>query len=241
MKSRLIRVGIFLVLFLACIAGIVKWSGQEISLGTGSGQSDLGGLAELMYPAGQSVPLDEKFQVLEELGFSFTEEETAQFQDWPEAGYADLLAVKGWGEFDPETWAWSPTSDQVYALDTEVFDVGNMYPVFFQGLLSISGGELPITDVVQDDSQVEWESGTGTYRVTLNYDGRPYSFEAVAESDWLDVGILGQVNQMLKQEGVEKRFYAAWNSLQGITVFYCDGAWADQFERATGCRLYTSL
>lgn len=235
------KAALFLAGFLLCMAGIIVIRGEPVPWSLPQGTSGGGMEAFLPGQEGSELSLERKLTVLEDLGFQFTEEEREAMEEWPDAGYGDLLALAGWGEFDTETWEWSPTSSQVYALDTEVFNIDRMYPDFFQGLLSISNGELPITDVVQDDREVDWEEGTGTFHITLNYDGKEYNFTAEALYDWLDVGVLEQVNKMLKKEGVEKRFYATWNSMQGITVFYCDKTWARRFEGATGCKLYTKL
>ena len=153
----------------------------------------------------------------------------------------NFLASAGMGEFDYETGEWTSLSDQVYALDTEVFDESTMYPLFFQGLLSISGGEVPITDVIQDDSQVNWEEGTGLRRVTLNYDGKPYIIDTEAMMDWLDCSILKSVNDILAKEGASKRYYAMWNSFQGMTILFFSPEEARSFEGATGCHLSTAL
>lgn len=229
---------IFVILLLCGIAGIMAISGQDISWGLPQYGRMMGSIPS---SSGSELSFDTKLDTLEELGFSFTEEEQDAMKEWPEAGYADMLALAGWGEFAEDTWEWSPTSSQVYALDTEVFLVDRMYIDFMEGLLSISEGELPITDIVQDDRDVDWEEGTGKFHITLNYGEKEYSFTAEAMSDWLDVGILEQINGMLKKEGVEKRFYAAWNNLQGITVLYREPSWARRFEKATGCRLSTKL
>lgn len=231
---------IFIVILLAGIFLIFKLTGADF---TGSGAWDGGGGEEifLFNNAGAELSWEKKQKVLAELGFSFSEEELELLGDYGrECGYADLLGLIGMGNYDYETWKWSPSSSQVYALDTEVFDVAEMYPDFFRGLLSISNGELPITNVTQDDSGVDQEQGTGTVRVSLEYDGRPYSFNMTAMSDWLDCNVLKEVNDILKAEGVEKRFYATWNNMQGMTIFYCDRDWARQFERKTGCRLFTA-
>lgn len=241
MKADGKKVALFLAGLLLCVAGIVAVSGETVTWSIPSDSFRGGGEDLFSNQTGAKLSLERKLATLEELDFQFTEEERKAMEEWPDAGYGDLLAMVGWGEFDNETWEWSPTSDQVYALDTEVFNIDRMYLDFFQGLLSISNGELPITDIIQDDSQVDWEEGTGTFQVTLNYNEKPYTFTADALHDWLDVGILEQVNRMLEKEGVEKRFYAAWNDYQGITVFYRDKAWARRFESATGCKLYTKF
>ena len=240
--NKQVRSGlIFAVALVAVIFAISKFAGETSPWAQGGGALGLGADIELISPndAGAGVPLERKLAVLEELGFTFTDAERSLVADYgvEDGGYADLLASLGLGNYDYDAWEWSPTSDQVFALDTEVYDVGNMYPLFFQGLLTISG--LPITGVAQDDSRADWEEGTGILTVSLDYDGRPYSFDVVFNYDWLDCNVLKEVNAILAREGVEQRFYACWNNFQGMTIFYRDADWARQFEKKTGCRLFT--
>lgn len=238
---------IFLVIFMLCMAGIVKLKGDQYVIPafgedvmTNMGAGDYL-LDDLMDQPGQGLPAKMKFQVLNDLGFVFTEEARERMEEMSNSGYSDFLASAGMGEFDYETGEWTSLSDQVYALDTEVFDESTMYPLFFQGLLSISGGEVPITDVVQDDSQVNWEEGTGLRRVTLNYDGKPYIIDTEAMMDWLDCSILKSVNDILAKEGASKRYYAMWNNFQGMTILFLSPEEARSFEGATGCHLSTAL
>ncbi len=241
------RVGIFLVVFLAFCLIILKVVGLREPQAGGfdlTGDTE-GELMELWgidgLNAGSGVPGEAKIKALEGLGYILTEEEKETARAATEVGYADLLADFGWGEYDYDTGEWSPTSDWVYALDTEIFDIDRMYPNFFAGLLSISGGEVPITDVAQDDSKVDWEEGTGTWIITLNYDGKPYTIKAQAMSDWLDCSVLKSINNILEKEGHSRRYYAMWNNYQGITILFLDRDQAKAFERATGCQLHTSL
>jgi len=241
------RAGIFLVIFLALCLVILKvagpgtpqFSGLDLTGDTEGELLELWGMEGIT--AGSGVPGEVKIEVLEGLGYILTEEEKEAARTANEAGYADLLADFGWGKYDYDTGEWTPTSDWVYALDTEIFDVSNMYPGFFEGLLSISGDQVPITDVVQDDSKVDWEEGTGTWIITLNYDGKPYTIKAQAMSDWLDCSILKSVNEILEKEGNPRRYYAMWNNYQGITVLFLDQEQARAFEGGTGCKLHTSL
>lgn len=239
---------IFLAGFLACLAIIVRLSGDKYVWSRPGGESvgDMGKfddylLDDLMNQPGQELSAKAKLKVLEELGIVFLEEVRQRLEKQSGDGYADFLASVGMGDFNYETGEWKPLTDQVYALDTEVFDESTMYPLFFQGLLSISGDEVPITDVVQDDSQVNWEEGTGLRRVKLNYNGKPYTIDTQAMLDWLDCSILKSVNDILEQEGAIKRYYAMWNNYQGMTILFLSPEEARAFERGTGCHLSTGL
>ncbi len=241
------RVGIFLAVFLVfCVAvlksvGVREPWGNELGIMEGT-KGQLSVFWELEGAgAGSEVSGEGKIRTLEGLGYILTEEEKETARSEKGAGYADLLAEFGWGQYNYDTGEWSPTSDWVYALDTEIFDIENMYPNFFAGLLSISGDEVPITDVVQDDSRVNWEKGTGTWIITLNYAGKPYTIKTQAMSDWLDCSIVESVNDILKKEGNPCRYYAMWNDYQGITLLFLTPEEAGNFERATGCTLHTEL
>lgn len=237
---------IFLAGLLVCLVGIVKVAGDRYPArteGVSFMEIDQFGdfLDELANQPGQELSMEEKLEILEGLGFTFSEEARQRMEEGAESGYADFLALAGMGELNYETGEWKPLSDQVYALDTEVFDVGAMYPLFFQGLLSISGGEVPITDVVQDDSGVNWEEGSGVWKISLHYAGKPYTIEAQAMTDWLDCSVLKKVNAILEKEGAEKRYYAMWSNYQGMTILFLTPEGAKDFEKATGCSLRTEL
>lgn len=193
----------------------------------------------------RSVPVsvDKQLETLRDLGIQVTpeqeeslREDTAELEEMP---YTLFLIWIGMGDYNYDTWEWTPTSEQVFAFDLEVFDVGNMYPLFLEGLQTISG--LDLADAAQDDSSADWEAGTGILDVTYKLNGTPYSFQARLLYDWLDIGILENVNQALEHEGIEKRFYATSDGGQGVLIFYANHDWAKQFFTATGLRLQQSL
>lgn len=142
MKADGKKVALFLAGLLLCVAGIVAVSGETVTWSIPSDSFRGGGEDLFSNQTGVKLSLERKLATLEELDFQFTEEERKAMEEWPDAGYGDLLAMVGWGEFDNETWEWSPTSDQVYALDTEAFNIDRMYLDFLQGLLSISSGSM---------------------------------------------------------------------------------------------------
>ena len=44
------------------------------------------------------------------------------------------------GEYEFNSYTWTPTSSDVYAFDAEVFDIENMYALFLQGVKAIVPG-----------------------------------------------------------------------------------------------------
>lgn len=184
------------------------------------------------------LTLDQQIEILRGLGLNIPE---AVFQELPagasqEIGFAELLAIIGFGQFDFDTGIWTPSSDQIFSFDAEVFDVGRMYLNFFQGLQAISKDELCFSDVEQDDSLVNWDEPSGVLRVFYRLNGIPCRFDARFMGDWLDVTVQDAVNEQLEKQGIRKRFYAT-DGTQGNTLFFCTEEWAEKLEEATLCYL----
>jgi hypothetical protein len=154
---------------------------------------------------------------------------------------ATFLTYVGGGEFDYDTWEWSPSSDQVYCFDVEVFNVGCMYETFLQGIISISNEEFEITEITENLSNINEDSGLGTRDVSFNYNGTPYTLTAEAQHDWFDTNMLSEMNQVFQQEGNPKKLYFMGDGYQECIVFYCTKEWALDFTKTTGCILYDGI
>lgn len=149
----------------------------------------------------------------------------------------DLLTVLGYGTYDPETWAWSPSSSDVYAFDMEVLNVDSMYTDFLRGVAALGDGELDFTDLEENLDQVNWEQGTGKRTVSFTWNGESFRLNAEMVNDWFDVSVLDDLNGIIAPRRSGKQLYFAFDGGQMILVFYCDEAWADSFEDVTGISL----
>lgn len=154
---------------------------------------------------------------------------------------ATLLYWMGAGDYDPETWEWIPTCSGVYWFDMEVFSLDTMYTDFLRGVSAASSGKLIFTDIQEDTSQVDWESGTGTQSVTFNWNGQPCRLEGTVESDWFDLRVADQLVTLLRQQGGKEQLYFAYDGGQGFLVFYGTSRWASDFETITGLPLQTHI
>lgn len=150
--------------------------------------------------------------------------------------YRMLLSGWGYGDYDDD-WNWIPSSDKVYAFDTEVFNMSEMYTDFMKGVIAISGGEFEITDIVENTDDVNYEEGSGTQVLSFRYNGTPYTFEAIYYGDWLDCEVIEFMNQVFETEGNPKRLLATDDGGQGCILFYNTPEWGDELEAATGMDL----
>ena len=145
-----------------------------------------------------------------------------------------LLGEISMGQYDFKTGTWTPASDIVYSFDVEALDSGNMYEILFQGIVSIAGDQLQISDVRQDD-------GEGYYdrKVYFTLDGIEYCFQAEFGGDWYDTKILDKLNQILEEQKASRRLWFMTDGYQQVIVFFCEEAWAQEFMEKTGCTLDT--
>ena len=89
------------------------------------------------------------------------------------------------------------------AFYTDFEDVG--YEYFLQQLQKIAGDTVTFEDVETDiDPEVE-ESGEGTCDVTLKCNGKPYTYTAAFNYDWLDPKFMHFINTILEEQGIDKR------------------------------------
>ena len=130
------------------------------------------------YPSGDPEKAKENLQkaaeALEELGIEGAAEAGDRLAEEVRAedlalfitGTSDaalwLLSDLGCGEWAEDTWEWSPTSDQVYYLDFEVFNLERMYTDTLAGIAAIVGDDAVFTDVAEDLSAVDYEADSGT-------------------------------------------------------------------------------
>ena len=117
-----------------------------------------------------------------------------------------VFADIGSGHYDYETDAWTPGSDQLYAFDMEVPEMGTMYTRFLQGVQSIVP-DIAITDIREDLSGLN-EDFDGRRSVSFLCNGRPYRFDLKGEHDWFDLCMLDHMKKVLEAENCPFRLYA---------------------------------
>ena len=193
----------------------------------------------------ERVPLEEQVEVLESLGLQVPEETVASVRSsMEEYGMYDLV------EESPYTWLLTdmgaPTYDEewnvtgyaadVFWFDFEGFDISTDYIDILNGMLALAEGSCldDVTDIREDMTDADWESGRGTVTVSLRWKGEPYEWDMEMYNDWIDVSVLGILNPLLEQEGSQEYFYATGDNGQGAIVFFCTQEWAEQFTQKTG-------
>lgn len=166
-----------------------------------------------------------------------------------EAGYANmpadvefdrtvaLLTAVGTGDYDYDTWDWTPTNHSVYSFDVEVFNVSQMYTFFLRGVSAIGDGELEFGNISENTDNVDWKAGTGKRSVTFDWNGKTYTLEGENQDDWFDFEVANQLNKVIMEQGGSKKLYFASDGYQECIVFYCDDDWAKLFYEKTGLKL----
>jgi hypothetical protein len=197
------------------------------------------------------MDVDKQAEILKELGLSDISEDAVvstkrmlEYRSLEVVEASELIAVllmySARGDYDYATGVWTPISSHVYSFDVEVFDIENMYSLFFQGIMSINNSEFAISNVVEDMSGVNQETGQGERKVSFLYNGLTQLFIANGNFDWFDVKVIDFVNDILAQNGNQKKLYGFSDGYQECIIFYCTEEWAREFTAKTGCVLAPS-
>ena len=197
---------------------------------------------------GASVSLEEQMRVLEGLGLPVSadvrdrmEQLMREYPDYKSylesCPYPILLSDMGYPEYDDDTWEVVAYSKDVYWLDMEMFGLEEGYAELLEAIEAMSAGEVRMELESFKTDIVDWEEGTGTLTMAFRCNEHPYTVDVRVMSDWMDVGILAKLNEVLAQENCTSRLYFCGDAGQGLLLFYRDAEWAEDFERLTGLEL----
>lgn len=151
----------------------------------------------------------------------------------------DMLCWAGMGEYDPDTWAWTPSNSGVYWFDMEVMDLNTMYTDFLTGVRSLSPQELNFSSIKEDRNWMDTEKNiVHPQQVSFDWNGTSYTLEAAVMYDWFDITVAADLAELVKAENTGSSLYFAYDGGQGILVFYGTSQWCNDFEKATGIDLY---
>lgn len=197
------------------------------------------------------TPLEEQVSVLQSQGITVSEKIVKSAQDTMEEydtmrvfvegyPYTWLLMETGTPDYNDE-WEITGYSDEVFWFDFEGWDISTDYIMVLEGMLALAPGSAisGVTNISEDTTDVDWDKGSGSIEVSLEWNGQEYSWKMDMYYDWIDESVLGILNSLLEQTDEEERFYVTGDNGQGAIVFYCSKEWAEEFEKATGLEMST--
>lgn len=145
-----------------------------------------------------------------------------------------ILDNLGMGVRDEETGALFCVSGQIYTFDMEVSDIERMYTDFLEGLSKLVKDDFTFTDIEEDVSNVDFASGTGVQTIRFRCNHKACQYDAKAEYDWFDTGMLAYANQVIRECGTGKCLYVTSDGWQNCILFYQTGEWARHFQELFG-------
>lgn len=194
------------------------------------------------------VPLAKQVEVLASLGLDVPEEtvesvrssmvEYDLYDMVEESPYTWLLMDMGMPSYD-EDWNLVGYSSEVFWFDFEGVDLSTDYIDILNGMLALAQGSPldSVSDIRENTENVDWEKGSGTVTVSLNWEGQDYHYDMEVYYDWIDGEVLSLFNELLEGRNFQKRFYAMGDNGQGAIVFFCTEEWAEEFTLKTGLEL----
>lgn len=191
------------------------------------------------------VPIDKQVEVLKTQGFTVSDkiveaakdtmEEYEHMRTYVEGyPYTWLLTEIGAPDYNDD-WEITGYSDEVFWFDFEGWDISTDYISVLEGMLALAPQSAisSVTNISEDTTNVDWDKGTGSIKVSLEWNGQEYSWDMDMYYDWIDEDVLKILNSLLEQTDEEERFYVTGDDGQGAIVFYCSKEWAEEFQKAT--------
>ena len=136
----------------------------------------------------------------------------------------------GRAEYNVENKEYKLFSNNVYSFDTEVIDIDMMYIIFLNFVNKLSNDELKITDIIEDNSSINYEQGTGEKTVSFKLNSKEYKYIAKVKNDWFDMKMIGYINKILQENNCKKFLYVSNDGWQNCILFYNTEKWAEKFN-----------
>lgn len=144
----------------------------------------------------------------------------------------NLLSWEGMGKFDYDTWEWTPSESGVYWFDTEVMNASSIYSDFLRGVDAMDEN-LTFSNITEDYSAVDLESGMGIVTLSFDYLGQTYTLNAQYQYDWFDINMLFHLGRILKADSDAKELWYSFDG-QGILLYYGTPEQMTALEEKTG-------
>ena len=144
----------------------------------------------------------------------------------------DLLTMEAMGRYDWDTWEWTPSTSGVYWFDTEVMNLESIYSDFLRGVDAMDE-TLTFSNIAEDYSAVDMESGLGIVTFSFDYLGQTYTLNAQYEYDWFDTNILYHMGLILNDDSDPKNLWYTFDG-QGVLLFYDTREEAAALDHKTG-------
>lgn len=198
--------------------------------------------------AADSVPLEVQAETLRLLGLTVPDEVVDELvqADAPQGDifreiietfpytYTWMLMSLGSPEYD-ENFEIIGYSEEVFWFDFEGWDIETDYIHILEGMAALAKGSAidQVDNIRVDTTEVDWEEGSGTLTVLLDYNGKTLSYPMDVYYDWIDEDVLSIYNDLLQDTDSAERFYAIGDGGQGAIIFFCNDEWAKKFEKMT--------
>ena len=136
----------------------------------------------------------------------------------------------GRAEYNVENKEYKLFSNNVYSFDTEVIDIDMMYTIFLNFVNKLSNDELRIIDIIEDNSNINYEQGTGEKIVSFKLNSKEYKYITKVKNDWFDMKMIGYINKILQENNCKKFLYVSNDGWQNCILFYNTEKWAEKFN-----------
>lgn len=125
---------------------------------------------------------------------------------------------------------WKHNCNDIFLLDTECIEDNGAYINILEKFKWLAKDAFDISNIkdsVDFDLNKAW--------VSFDFHGTEYRWNLKLNDDWLDVGLVDKINDLIIKSGSIKRFYT-YSPDQNLLVVFLDEAGVKQLNDLTSCR-----
>lgn len=198
------------------------------------------------YSARVEMTIHENIAALQELGIDATSVEDKMIESFASfpaeiIDSMDAEQINGmiltnidWLLYSDESAEPSTEPRQFFCFDMECMEFERMYTIFVNSVAEIAGEDLVFTDIQEDTSQVDYDSGTGVQTISFQCNGKAYQYNASVYNDWFDVGMLTFMNDVISEQSSDKHLYVTSDGYQTCIIFCRTKDWVARLKKSTG-------
>ena len=187
----------------------------------------------------------EMAQELESVGITVSPAALSELQGYEAeydayAGYPkvlDLLILEGMGQYDWDTWEWTPSKSGIYWFDLEVVNLETIYSDFLRGVDAMDES-LTFSNIAEDYSGVDLEAGMGKVSFSFDYLGQRHQLEAQYNYDWFDTDMLYALGRILAADNDPQDLWMTPDGGQGLLLYYGTEAEAKALSTKIGLTFF---
>jgi hypothetical protein len=193
-------------------------------------------------PAGANLTVEQRMANLENLGIRilppYTLQDVLDYHPYSLKGYAGLLHILGFPDYNEDTDEETPRCNALYTFDMECIGTNpGDYTSKIEAISRLAAGDLVITDAKDSYHFAIPDQVPFSVEIDFLCNGKPVHWEFVNDNDWFDPRVIEWLGDLLQASGSQRALFALAGDGQCAEVGCLLIPQVRQLEKLVGMKL----